>query len=523
MSAVVEDATTELLAGLSPLRRPERMEARRAAIAAAVERRELIAAAGDHPELREGILEACRQDPVTFINDWCWTHDPRNAGTPLPTTVPFDLFPKQEELVRWFQERARTGSRGVIEKCRAMGATWVACGYALHQWLFVPGWTGAFGSRKLELVDSLGDLDSIIEKIRFMLRRLPEWMRPRLRAADDARCQLRNPETGAIITGEAGDNMGRGGRATFYFLDEFAHVEHQEAVDNAVSDNADCIIMASTPNGADNHFYATRHSGRASVFTLRWSDHPEKDAAWYAWQKATRDARSLAQEVDIDYKASVLQIFHDEWWPEYAARELPKVGRRLQTLDSSYKKGENNSPSCLITVLEAADAVYVLDFWCERVEYPELKALVYDKCRAWRPRTLYIEDKASGQSLIQEMERANEHAAEEDRLPVRRIGVDTDKIARAQSITPIVKAGLVRLPAGAPWLADWRRIFSNFNETAKIKDPVDALSQLLREIKFVPRTGAAAGRPADPLVTGKDDPRWDEQDEGGAESPMGWS
>jgi hypothetical protein len=31
-----------------------------------------------------------------------------------------------------------------------------------------------------------------------------------------------NPDNGATITGEAGDNIGRGGRTTMYFLDEWA-------------------------------------------------------------------------------------------------------------------------------------------------------------------------------------------------------------------------------------------------------------------------------------------------------------
>ncbi len=50
---------------------------------------------------RAVVLKFCSLDPVLFMNDWVWVYEPRNASLGLPTTVPFRLRPKQEELVRW--------------------------------------------------------------------------------------------------------------------------------------------------------------------------------------------------------------------------------------------------------------------------------------------------------------------------------------------------------------------------------------------------------------------------------------
>src|SRR5438132_289773 len=79
-----------------------------------------------------------------------------------------------------------------------------------HGWLFKPGYKAGFGSHKLDLVDRIGAPDSILEKVRFLLRHIPEWMRPVgfVFGKHDSYCKIVNPATGATITGEGGDNIG---------------------------------------------------------------------------------------------------------------------------------------------------------------------------------------------------------------------------------------------------------------------------------------------------------------------------
>lgn len=162
-----------------------------------------------------------KNNPVAWINDWCITYDPR-AKPPKPKVMPFILFPKQEEFVEFLWECLQTGEDGLIEKARDMGATWVCCAFSVWLWLFHPQMAISWGSRKQDLVDKLGDPDSIFEKIRMIFRNLPRFMLPDgFNMQKHAPFQkINNPVNGATITGEAGDNIGRGGRSSIYFKDE---------------------------------------------------------------------------------------------------------------------------------------------------------------------------------------------------------------------------------------------------------------------------------------------------------------
>ena len=111
---------------------------------------------------------------------------------------------------------------------------------------------------------------------------------------------------GTIIKGEAGDNIGRGGRSSIYFKDESAFYERPDKIEAALSQNSDVKIDVSTPNGTGNPFYRKRHGGQIPVFTFHWRQDPRKDQAWYDNQKRILDPVILAQEVDIDYTSSAI-------------------------------------------------------------------------------------------------------------------------------------------------------------------------------------------------------------------------
>ena len=120
-----------------------------------------------------GAKEFYRTRPVEFINHWCDTYDPRNAGTDTPTRMPFILFPRQEEMVLFLLACLTDEEGGLIEKCRDMGATWVCVAFSVWLWLYWPGASVGWGSRERDLVDKIGDPDSIFEKIRMLIRGLP--------------------------------------------------------------------------------------------------------------------------------------------------------------------------------------------------------------------------------------------------------------------------------------------------------------------------------------------------------------
>ena len=213
---------------------------------------------------------------------------------------------------------------------------------------FFPDQKITFGSRKQDYVDKIGDPDSIFEKIRFALRNLPREFLPRGfdLSTDAPYLRIMNRQNGSIMTGEAGDNMGRGGRSTLYFLDEAAFFEHPQKVEAAISENSDCKIYISTPNGVGNIFHQKRFGGKVPVFTFHWFDDPRKDKAWYDKKKATLDSVIFAQEIEIDYGASLENVCIPALWVKAALNFNPSgidTGELMAGLDVADEGGDLNA------------------------------------------------------------------------------------------------------------------------------------------------------------------------------------
>jgi len=267
--------------------------------------------------------------PIEWIEDWCFTFDPRRNDL---RTLPFMLFPKQREFIK-FLEYCRINKRnGLVEKCRDAGMTWLCICYAIWLWIFHGGASVGFGSRKQDLVDKIGDPDSILEKGRIIIKYLPYWMLPKgfVPSKHLNYLKLVNPENGATIKGEGGDNIGRGGRSTMYFKDESAHYEHPDLIEAALGDNTDVQIDISSVNGSANVFYRRRQSGivwqegtdippgMVAVFIFDWRDDPRKTQEWHDMRRARAEREGLLhifmQEVERDYSGSVQGIIIKPEW-----------------------------------------------------------------------------------------------------------------------------------------------------------------------------------------------------------------
>ena len=263
------------------------------------------------PELVPGVLAFYKDNPVAFVMDFGMTFDPRMAEINKPTMVPFILFPKQVEFINWLHAKWRGRNDGLAEKSRDMGVSWLCCAFAVWMWRFHGGTVVGFGSRKEEYVDKLGDPKSLFWKVRQFIGLLPQELRPRGYSEKEHAPHMRilNPENGAAIVGEAGDNIGRGNRTSIYFKDESAFYEHAESIDAALSQTSNCKIDVSTPNGPGNAFYRKRHGGKIDVFIFDWHDDPRKNEAWYADQCGKLDPVIVAQEIDRNYEGSIANSF----------------------------------------------------------------------------------------------------------------------------------------------------------------------------------------------------------------------
>jgi phage terminase large subunit len=280
-------------------------------------------------ERRGKALQYYKYNPIDWINDWCITYDPRRKDLKI---LPFILFPRQCEFIQFLYGCLSDKENGLVEKCRDMGATWLCCCFAAWLWIFHDGTAIGFGSRKEEYVDEKGNPKAIFPKIRMILEYLPDWMLPENYDAFKHAPYMKiiNVTNDATITGEAGDNIGRGGRTTMYLKDESAHYERPELVEAALGDNTDVQIDISSVNGSANVFYRRRMAGEewqpnkkiargiTRVFIMDWRDHPLKTQEWYDMRYYRAERESLLhvfrQEVDRDYSGSIDRIIIQQEW-----------------------------------------------------------------------------------------------------------------------------------------------------------------------------------------------------------------
>lgn len=269
-----------------------------------------------------------REYPAQMICDWGVTVDPRNLERNLPVVMPFIPFPRQVEWVDWILAGWRGRERiSITEKSRDMGISWCAVALSCNLCLLFDDMAIGFGSRKAELVDSLGDPKSLLQKARDYLRFLPREFRGSWEQKKHSKeMQIDFPETRGIMAGEAGDDIGRGDRKAIYFVDEAAHLEHPESVDAALSNTTNCRVEMSSVKGMGNPFAQRRHSGKHRVFTFHWRQDPRKDDEWYAAMMDELDPVVLAQEVDINYSASVEGVVIPSLWVQAAVDAHKKLG-----------------------------------------------------------------------------------------------------------------------------------------------------------------------------------------------------
>jgi len=147
----------------------------------------------------------------------------------------------------------------------------------------------------------------------------------------------------------------------------------------------------------------------------------------------------------------------------------------VQSWDTAFKASAENDYSVCPTWGTAENGYYMLRLWRNRVEFPRLKQMLATLAGERKPNAILVEDRASGQSRIQELKSATP-------LPALPVKADSDKVARAQAVTPLVEAGKVFLPAGAAWLDDYIGELAAFPNGVH-DDAVDSTTQALNHLR----------------------------------------
>ncbi len=143
----------------------------------------------------------------------------------------------------------------------------------------------------------------------------------------------------------------------------------------------------------------------------------------------------------------------------------------IQSWDTAIKSGHANDYSACVTIGVHEHQYYVLDVLAFRADYPELRRTVLSHYERTMPDAVLIEDKASGQSLLQDLRR-------DSPMPVIAILPKGDKVHRVARITPLLESGRILFPRHASWKEDTIAELLAFPHGAH-DDRVDALTQAI--------------------------------------------
>jgi predicted phage terminase large subunit-like protein len=164
------------------------------------------------------------------------------------------------------------------------------------------------------------------------------------------------------------------------------------------------------------------------------------------------------------------------WIKRYV--ELPPRERSLilQSWDTASKGGPQNDFSVCTTWFVSRDRRwYLIDVWRKRVDYPELKAAVRTLASRHAANRVLVEDAGAGISLVQEL--LGEVSG------ILAVKPDRDKIVRMSVVSAKFESGLVFLPEGASWLADFEAELFAF-PGSRHDDQCDSVSQALADDNF---------------------------------------
>ena len=160
-----------------------------------------------------------------------------------------------------------------------------------------------------------------------------------------------------------------------------------------------------------------------------------------------------------------------DWFKTYDPKFPPPYDFVVQSWDTAIKADELSDYSVCTTWGVKGEKAYLLDVLRLRLTYPELKRAVVNMINRHRAKVVLIEDKASGQQLLQEMNFAGIHQA-------TAYTPQGDKVMRMHAQTGMIENGFVFIPSDAPWLDEYLLELTTF-PASKHDDQTDSTSQFL--------------------------------------------
>lgn len=165
-------------------------------------------------------------------------------------------------------------------------------------------------------------------------------------------------------------------------------------------------------------------------------------------------------------------MIKQSWLKYYSKNDKIEFSQIIQSWDTAIKAKEEHDYSVGITIGIAYNNYYILDVYRIKVEFPELMASVQSFAQKWKPNLILVEDKASGQSLIQTFKRDGKIP------PIVPIKPQFDKITRFAKHTVLFETGRIFICREASWRLCLEQELLSFPKS-KNDDQVDCISQAL--------------------------------------------
>lgn len=256
-----------------------------------LQRRKILRAAAVDERVRRGLLAMCKADCLFFIDLFGIQINPqtREKG-------PFVLWPYQEAAI--VGGVTNIGGEdidcpGILPclhnkkdvrwpKSRDGGASWVCLFTIVWLCLFQENIAAGALSRDMDSVDKIDDPNSLFEKVRVMLRYIPEWLKGEVKDKKGSFAFANNN----TFTGEANvQSANVGGRLTILLIDEFGQFDKNgEHIFSFTSDVTSCRIFVYTHKDQMGMAYTistdAKYADMCEILT-HWSQHPGKKKGLY--------------------------------------------------------------------------------------------------------------------------------------------------------------------------------------------------------------------------------------------------
>lgn len=223
---------------------------------------------------------------------------------------------------------------------------------------------------------------------------------------------------------------------TFIGVDEVGHYKDPAPIDALRSRMRTThpgvrleLFMTANPGGAGQDWLRKRYidpappltphkdkeTGLWRVYIPSWmTDNPNlmRDKSYVKRIKASGPTWLVRALIAGDWNVSVAgKIFMPEWWhwgnaggqvhEQWKSGYLPPLRTVIQAWDTDFGKGNDNC--AMVTLGIGHTRVYLLDWFEQSLMYPDLERQVIASASLWKPSAIIVEDKASGQSLLQSL------------------------------------------------------------------------------------------------------------------------